>query len=136
MQSAVPPPVAAPTLLDRIQRESQILRAPVLRHGELGYLRTGMRQESLEYARAQLAGATDVTAAALAREPIVVAVYSDGKRALLDGRHRLFAAHEAGARAIRVTMRVYGPRGAVKAESTQIMQIDRAVQVTPPWHDQ
>jgi hypothetical protein len=122
-----------PTLLDRIQIESQILRAPVLRHADLGYLRSGMRAESREYARAQLAGASDVTAAALARDPIVVAVYADGTRALIDGRHRLEAAQAAGARAIRVTARTYGPRGGLRSETTQIYQIDRSTAVIPPW---
>jgi hypothetical protein len=123
----------AATLLDRIQLEAAILRAPVLRSRELGYLRTGMRPESRDYARARLAGASDVTAAALAREPIVVAVYHDGRRELLDGRHRLEAATLAGARAIRVTTRTYGPRGALRGEATTIMQLDRSVPVIPPW---
>jgi len=105
----------------------------VLRPAALGYLRTGMRPESRDYARAQLAGASDVTAAALARDPIVVAVYHDGRRELLDGRHRLEAAMLAGARAIRVTTRTYGPRGALRSEATTIWQLDRSSPVIPPW---
>lgn len=130
---AKPPAIPPLGLLDRIKLEATILRAPVLRPRELGYLRTGMRPESRDYARAQLAGASDVTAAALALDPIIVAVYFDGRRELLDGRHRLEAATLAGARAIRVTTRTYGPRGALRSEATTIMQLDRSVPVIPPW---
>ena len=134
-QAAPPAPPAIPPLglLDRIKLEATILRAPVLRPAALGYLRTGMRPESRDYARAQLAGASDVTAAALARDPIVVAVYHDGRRELVDGRHRLEAATLAGARAIRVTVRTYGPRGALRSEATTIWQLDRSAPVIPPW---
>jgi SPP1 gp7 family putative phage head morphogenesis protein len=128
------PPVIPPLgLLDRIKLEAAILRAPVLRHAALLFSRGGMRSESRDYARAQLAGASDVTAAALARDPIVVAVYHDGRRELLDGRHRLEAATLAGARAIRVTVRTYGPRGALRSEATTIWQLDRSSAVIPPW---
>ena len=134
-QAAPPAPPTIPPLglLDRIKLEAAILRAPVLRPAALGYLRTGMRPESRDYARAQLAGASDVTAAALARDPIVVAVYHDGRRELVDGRHRLEAATLAGARAIRVTTRTYGPRGALRSEATTIWQLDRSSPVIPPW---
>lgn len=115
----------------RIALEDEIAAAPVLQHGELDFLRTGMRPESLEHAAHQLTGKIDVTAAALAREPIIVDVYADGKRALGDGRHRLAAAQAAGARAIRVKVRTYGPRGGLKSEVIQIMRIDHTTPVVP-----
>lgn len=127
-----PPPPPVQTIPPDVWRVFERLATlPVLQHAELDYLREGIRAESLAYAQAQIPAGADATAAALALVPIVVEVYPDGTRVLADGRHRLIAAQAAGAQAIRVTTRILGKRGKVKAETTEIMRIDPTAPVVP-----
>lgn len=56
--------------------------------------------------------------------PVSVHVFpSEGVVALNDGRHRLQAAQEAGARNIRARVRVYGPRGGLIEEREEVLPI-------------
>lgn len=80
------------------------------------YLRTGMRDHSLQYARQAYAGGGNPTViASTLSEPIKLHVQYEGRhgvRVLLnDGRHRMTAAKEAGATHIKAIIREFGPRG-------------------------
>jgi|SRR5262245_63810621 len=63
----------------------------------------GLRKESFDYLRG---GGKPLDAL-----PVTIAVYPDGKRAIVDGRHRLLLARERGEPTIRGKMIAYGPRG-------------------------
>jgi hypothetical protein len=83
------------------------------------FLRTGMRRESLAYARKPYAGKTPAEAQRIATTltiPVLVGVHPGGRIELIDGRHRAQAAREAGARSIKARVRVYGRRGALRKE--------------------
>lgn len=116
------PKTASRDILEGVETGDQRQSAPDLNVGELGYLRSGMRPESLDYAREQLFGG-DVTERALAREPIIIDRWADGSQTLADGRHRIAAAQEMGAQALRATIRERGPRGGIRSTRTQPVRL-------------
>lgn len=65
----------------------------------------GLRHESFEYLRR---GGKPVDSL-----PVTVAFYPDGSRKIIDGRHRILLAREAGKRNIHGKLLGYGPRGGV-----------------------
>jgi hypothetical protein len=78
------------------------------------FLRSGMRRESLAYARKAYAGKSASEAQRIATslaKPITVGVHHGGRIELIDGRHRMQAAKAAGATKILARVRVYGKRG-------------------------
>jgi hypothetical protein len=92
------------------------------------YLRSGMRD--LTFARSHYAGMSAKEADRYARTsayPVRVSVEPGrgGKPTvhLGDGRHRMTAAREAGAKYIRATVTRYGPRGGVKGKWTGPVRI-------------
>lgn len=93
------------------------------------YLRSGMRD--LTFARSIYSGMTPRQADAHARKlayPVKISIYPDRGRqtvSLNDGRHRMTAAREAGAKYIRATITQYGPRGGVKATWTGPVRIGK-----------
>lgn len=104
-----------------------------VRDAELDYLRTGMRD--LGSHRAAYAGKTAAQVERIAAgkvktdqgwrfNPIKVEVYK-GRFILTDGRHRLTAAREAGARRILADVTVAGPRGGVKATRRMLIKVPR-----------
>lgn len=88
------------------------------------YLKSGMRPESLGFARTIYQGTTPEQANAIARglpEPIRLEISPDRGRdkiVLGDGRHRMTAAIEAGATEINAKVVKYGPRGGVRSVFT------------------
>lgn len=96
------------------------------------YLRTGMRDESRAYARSAYAGVPDAKAVALGKvpsahgkpiEPVRVELYPGEAPALGDGRHRMFAAQEAGADSIMAKIVKYDDAGNVLSETVQPVSI-------------
>lgn len=63
---------------------------------------SGLRSESFAYLRG---GGKPIPSL-----PITIAVYPDGKRAIVDGRHRITIARESGASHVQGRMLAYGPR--------------------------
>lgn len=106
--------------VQRVKGRDRYANAPEL--GEVEYLKSGMRDESKAYARAQLEGG-DVTKRALAREPIDVDVWPDGRRTVADGRHRLEAAREMGADAIRARVRKRTADGDIASDAVETMRL-------------
>ena len=45
--------------------------------------------------------------------PVTIVFWSDGKRSIQDGRHRITMARERGEQSIPGKMKAYGPRGGV-----------------------
>lgn len=95
---------------------AQFVSGPGLRNAQ--FLRTGMREESMVYARSAYAGATREAAEEIATrgiDPVRIELFPDeagGFRITLgDGRHRLLAAEEAGARHIRANIQRWTPDG-------------------------
>lgn len=91
------------------------------------YLRSGMRDESLAYARGAFEGASPAEARAIAMgeraapdgrafEPVRVDIYPDAPPVLNDGRHRLAAASEAGSDRMMAKVTRYDADGNVLAE--------------------
>jgi hypothetical protein len=79
------------------------------------HLKEAFRPGSQAYWKSVYEGKTAEQATRIAthlKEPIKIAVYTGKKGGLeiIDGRHRMRAAKEAGAKKIRVTVRVYGER--------------------------
>lgn len=74
----------------------------------------GFRMDSIAYWRAQRAKGN------LAGEPVKVGIEQlrgGGHHVwIIDGRHRMVTAHEAGAKSIDAVVRLYGPRGGLKNE--------------------
>lgn len=66
----------------------------------------GLRAESFEYLRR---GGKPVPTL-----PVTIAFYADGTRHIVDGRHRIQLAREAGERSVRGRMIGYGARLGVK----------------------
>jgi hypothetical protein len=65
----------------------------------------GLREESFEYLRSG--------GKPLRTLPVLIQFYSDGKRAINDGRHRILLARERGDESVPGSMIGYGPRGGV-----------------------
>jgi hypothetical protein len=98
----------------RKSSQASIRRVGGVSHAQFG--REGMRRESLAYARKPYAGKSPKEATKIATtlvKPVVVGVHAGGRVELIDGRHRLQAAKEAGATHIAADVIVYGPRGGV-----------------------
>ncbi len=84
----------------------------------------------LTFARSHYAGATARQAGRIARNsryPVRVHVEMDrkGRRTVIlnDGRHRMTAAREAGAKSIRAHVVEYGPRGGIRRQWTGPVRI-------------
>lgn len=109
-------PVEAPETPDPVPSAVQEINAIGLRN--TNYLRSGMRPESLAFARQRYEGATPEEAQELALtlpEPVRVHVRPGELPELNDGRHRMTAAIEAGATHILAKVVQYGSRGGQKA---------------------
>ena len=66
----------------------------------------GLREETFAYLRS---GGRPV-----ATLPVMIAFWSNGQRNIVDGRHRITLAREAGDKAIKGTLLGYGPRGGLR----------------------
>lgn len=94
---------------------------PAARVNELGlknatFLRSGMRQDSVDFARRIYDGADAARAEQIATnlaDPVQVRLFPDGTINLGDGRHRLAAAEQAGARHIRARIESWDEIGNV-----------------------
>jgi hypothetical protein len=63
---------------------------------------SGLRPESFEYLRR---GGKPIPSL-----PVMIAVYPDGQRVIVDGRHRITIGREQGKSTVQGTMIGYGPR--------------------------
>lgn len=138
------------TVIGRAQQETADLRARIAeqraqvqaRQAELGgsrapdeldtigventkYLRNGMREESEAYAKKFYEGASkeEAQAIALSREPVDVHIFPGEEPILQDGRHRLLAAKEAGAKSINARVSHFDGEGNLLREEQRQLGI-------------
>lgn len=109
------------------------------------FLRTGMRDDSLAYAKSAFEGASPAEARAIAMgervapdgrafEPVRVDIYPDTGPVLNDGRHRLAAATEAGSDRMLAKVTRYDGEGNVVAEELRPIGIQAGV-VKPTFRE-
>lgn len=87
------------------------------------YLRSGMRDESLDFARGAYRNADDANAVAMRQQPVRIEIYPGEPPILNDGRHRMVAAKEAGADELPAIVAKYDGEGNLLSEEARPVSI-------------
>lgn len=105
--------------------------------GAAGKLNRGMRDESLARESAKYIGKNKEEINQIAANleyPIDVSI-DNGNIMLRDGRHRLEAAKQAGAKTIKVRVRKFNAQGKAEEVTTKALPIDRISEVSSPVNE-